>query len=398
MVENSDFSSPFLPVFPLIIRYPFLKFSGIFLEHLYGSFENILDNSDNLVVKEAMERAKNEIKAVIENKKLESDSKYESFLCIRCDIKCYSSCDKFMSSECILCSECFEKCRLSLSREYYNERVKNARISAISYLYSRILLSNLDDWVLRRYAIRKSDAISELLSREPYEVLKIVASDLGVGAEFLNSTVKVHVTTFLKVSVRMRAKEWRLINRSVRKGMVDLSRDDFERVIKEFLRERLSTKQHEFMADSIKKYDFILRDIDELRILARSVRKTMPKLSIEKINTSQFPPCMRRILSDLQAGVNLPHTARFAITSFLLNLGMDVEEIISLYRMAPDFDEEKTRYQVEHIAGAKGTEYHPPACDTMKTYHNCYADDSCRGIYHPLDYYLKRQERSEKKR
>ena len=57
----------------------------------------------------------------------------------------------------------------------------------------------------------------------------------------------------------------------------------------------------------------------------------------------------------------------------------------------PDFDPEKTRYQVEHIAGASGTEYRPPACDTMATYGNCPGEDElCRKIRHPLSYYERR--------
>jgi Ca2+-binding RTX toxin-like protein len=65
---------------------------------------------------------------------------------------------------------------------------------------------------------------------------------------------------------------------------------------------------------------------------------------------------MKALLSDLQKGVNLPHTARFALTSFLANIGLDKEQIMELYRMAPDFREDLTRYQVEHITGGSGAD------------------------------------------
>jgi len=63
---------------------------------------------------------------------------------------------------------------------------------------------------------------------------------------------------------------------------------------------------------------------------------------------------------------------------------------MELYRMAPDFREDLTRYQVEHITGAGGTEYTSPSCKTMITYGNCYGRDKlCDYVSHPLTYYRK---------
>jgi len=64
---------------------------------------------------------------------------------------------------------------------------------------------------------------------------------------------------------------------------------------------------------------------------------------------------------------------------------MDVDGIIRIFGGSPDFDEARTRYQVEHISGS---EYTAPGCDTMKTYGNCAgADGLCTRIKHPLNYY-----------
>ncbi|MPN40412.1 hypothetical protein SDC9_187949 [bioreactor metagenome] len=82
---------------------------------------------------------------------------------------------------------------------------------------------------------------------------------------------------------------------------------------------------------------------------------------------------------------------RFAMTSFLLNVGMSVDEILNLFNISPDFDAEKTLYQIEHIAGATGNVYKPPACDTMRTYGNCVGKDRlCEKISHPLGYYERK--------
>jgi len=96
------------------------------------------------------------------------------------------------------------------------------------------------------------------------------------------------------------------------------------------------------------------------------------------------------MIQDIAAGINLPHSARFTLTSFLLKIGLSVEDIIKIYRSSPDFDESKTRYQVEHIASR---EYTPPSCSTIRTYGNC--TGSCPNPGHPLTIYLRAIEGGE---
>ena len=104
-----------------------------------------------------------------------------------------------------------------------------------------------------------------------------------------------------------------------------------------------------------------------------------------------FPPCMVCALSNARTGVNLPHSMRFALTSFLLNVGMSAEGVIELFRASPDFDEERTKYQVMHIRGATGTVYKSPSCATMATYGNCIGKETlCDRVSHPLGYYRKK--------
>jgi DNA primase large subunit len=106
-----------------------------------------------------------------------------------------------------------------------------------------------------------------------------------------------------------------------------------------------------------------------------------------------LPPCIRRAFEGLLAGRRESHMERFALTSFLINAGMDVEEIVQLFVSVTDFDEQFTRYQIEHIAGLRGsrTRYTPPSCSTLKTHGVCFNPDSlCEHIKHPLSYYKTR--------
>ncbi|MEO2240594.1 MAG: hypothetical protein ABGY09_00830 [Euryarchaeota archaeon] len=100
-----------------------------------------------------------------------------------------------------------------------------------------------------------------------------------------------------------------------------------------------------------------------------------------------FPPCMRRLLERAQEGENLPHEARFALAAFLVNVGWDEDRIVEVFSNLPDFDEERTRYQVRHIAGKEGsgTKYLPPNCDKMREWGLCENPDGC-GVKNPLTY------------
>ncbi len=78
---------------------------------------------------------------------------------------------------------------------------------------------------------------------------------------------------------------------------------------------------------------------------------------------------------------------------------MDVTSIAQLYARSPDYDQEKTMYQVEHITGrgGTGTEYTSPACAAMKTTGICINKDAvCEKINHPLSYYKIKKNASPK--
>ncbi|MEM2739048.1 MAG: DNA primase regulatory subunit PriL, partial [Candidatus Bathyarchaeia archaeon] len=76
--------------------------------------------------------------------------------------------------------------------------------------------------------------------------------------------------------------------------------------------------------------------------------------------------------------------------TFLVNIGMPIENIIDLFRNSSDFNERLTRYQVEHIAGERGsrTRYKPPKCQTLQTHGLCIGrNETCKQMTHPLAYY-----------
>ena len=76
------------------------------------------------------------------------------------------------------------------------------------------------------------------------------------------------------------------------------------------------------------------------------------------------------------------------LATYMLSLGKSIDEVVSLFQNAPDFNEKITRYQVEHLAGKKGsqTKYSVPACSKLVNENLCYATIDCKGITNPIQF------------
>ena len=75
-----------------------------------------------------------------------------------------------------------------------------------------------------------------------------------------------------------------------------------------------------------------------------------------EVQEEAFPPCISALIQAIATGTNISHMGRFAVTSFLHTIGMSGTGIVEMFAQAPDFDLEKTMYQVDHISGGGGTE------------------------------------------
>jgi DNA primase large subunit len=118
----------------------------------------------------------------------------------------------------------------------------------------------------------------------------------------------------------------------------------------------------------------------------------MPKTVVQ----AAFPPCINALYADAAQSHHLSHIGRFTFTSFLVNIGMTPESLNELFKTFSDYNERLTRYQIEHIAGERGsgTRYTPPQCSVLQTHGVCKnMDDLCRYIHHPLKYYLLKQKK-----
>jgi len=127
----------------------------------------------------------------------------------------------------------------------------------------------------------------------------------------------------------------------------------------------------------------------QLAPVAESIKKEYQEQMLQQfgsIEENAFPPCMHALITALTAGTTSPMPGGFALTTFVHTVGMDVPAIARLYARSPDFDAEKTMYQVEHITGrgGSGTEYTAPACAAMRTTGLCVnRDPLCERVKPP---------------
>ena len=272
-------------------------------------------------------------------------------------------------------------------------------MEVLSYPYARMLVSCVGDrFLTKRYALAEASRMNDLLSNDQSSEM-MVAEELEVRSTMdLQGRISIHFSDYLRFSHVMKAIEWKLINTDLRKGYVFLDPDKFDRLLQNALQERIESELPLNVPDSFRKA--MRGDIDHVALILSDTKRQLSPTGGEGMNNEYLPPCMKAILASAQNGVNLPHSARFALVSYLNALGLSYEQIIGLFSQSPDFDESKSGYQIKHITGEErgGEGYTPPECSTMKTNGICFDPDPlCERINHPLSYYRIKSANFQKK-
>jgi DNA primase large subunit len=260
----------------------------------------------------------------------------------------------------------------------------------LSYIMARILVSSVNDpYLIRRYALAEAKSTGTRLEGEDLDFVVDVARELGLDVILENGMCTIHFIHYLRNTSQMRSKPWKMANQDLKSGYVTLSKTRLARVVQQALQMRIESELPQNVNEDILKT--LNRYIVDITKVVEEKKNTFKAQDFGKVRVTKLPPCMRAMLARVQAGENLPHSGRFALTAFLHSIGMSSEEILKLFGTSPDFDQEKTRYQIEHITGKiSGTEYTPPECSTMKSYGICFDEDRlCRKEWmtHPLKYY-----------
>ena len=279
----------------------------------------------------------------------------------------------------------------------------------LSYLISRLILAAAENQALVNYAaLSEARRAERFLDSETDERLVEVINSFGsLTVVQSGSNFNMNFIDYVRAASKLREGNWKLSNRGVSKGIVTLNRETLIRLMREVIRQHLE-ELPEAPVEIKKRFDGTIEDLKSnvLKTFTERIgglenvvseREAEAMKELGHFDLSKAPPCFNVNLLDLQAGVNLPHPARFFLTTFLSALNQDPEAVMRLFATAPDFSEAFTRYQVEHITGKTSSEpYTPPSCDTLVSTGVCPGPNSlCRLIKHPLSYYRAMAEKEK---
>jgi DNA primase large subunit len=282
--------------------------------------------------------------------------------------------------------------------------LRNVGTEIPSYPVALLLVAATENsFIRKRYALAEAKQASVDLSLEPAEKVFRIAENFGWKITLPTKQSKlphdfiIHFSDYLRNTTHLSTdSKWKLINRFLIDGNVYLNKPDVVRLLEEEIRKHIENR-------------LAATELTKLPPQVAEIAEKLKALAVEKIGASEmegfpkvvsqeaFPPCIVALYEAASKSRHLSHVGRFTLTSFLVNVGMSPEKLTELFKSFSDYNERLTRYQVEHIAGVRGsgTKYTPPNCETLQTHGVCTnRDELCRGARNPLIYYKRKHNRA----
>lgn len=261
-----------------------------------------------------------------------------------------------------------------------------------SFAAARMILGHLrNQYLTSRFAVNEAKTAHAWLDKAGEKEADAVTRSFGIiaspapGSAGTRGRLLVHLPVYLRFSPR--SVDYRITNRRIYNGMVEITQHEKRRLVEEAVRKHVEriplVRDPPDMVKSAGKriLEELPKDMPGLGGMASGLR---PGAKVE-----DHPPCVDRLLESLGKHENLPHQARYYLATYFMAIGMDDDTITRYFSNAPDFNEKTTRYQVTQIR-KKG--YSVPACATVLTYGLCCA--VCR-IGSPLNWHTLEKERKD---
>lgn len=271
---------------------------------------------------------------------------------------------------------------------YPSDKLGDYISDIVTYVLARVLVScTKDKRTVERFVRAEAKRVFVYLNQELNQTIKSrVCSEFGISLEAETLTVLQYV----EMAANIREEKWRLINREVTAGKVKISSDELEVLLSEKIRSYLGSSLPMNVPGAIEREFAPWTE----KLLIKTQERTLAEFGA--IDESAYPPCIQALIQGAAAGINLTHSGRFALVSFLHLIGMDATQIESIFARSPDYNPDMTMYQVDHILT---NEYTPPSCVTMLTHGICVSKDAtCEKVSHPLNYYREKKRYLERKR
>jgi len=256
-------------------------------------------------------------------------------------------------------------------------RLEKPWLELLSFPYARALVNYVgDDWLRRRWALAEAARVERLLHREDDETLQLITREVKVSAVKTDGWV-MHFTEYLRLARRLTTEpRFKLVNRLVDKGLVSLTRPELIRLVREKLYEIFAEQKNPPPSWSP----------SEAGAIREALNRRASKI-IAPAPSGEWPPCMVAARNRVS---ELGHFGLFALAAYMANRRYSIDEIVEVFKPRSDFDQRIAKYQVEHIAGQRGSrvKYRPPSCQSMKTHGLCIDNGrQCpHNIKNPLQY------------
>lgn len=231
-----------------------------------------------------------------------------------------------------------------------------------SYGAARMMLAFLNNrYLINKFAVAEAKRASSAMSRENAENLRKLQDELGVHPQQIEGKTVVPLPTFLTFSPR--AIDYRLINRNVKAGFVEVNAHEIIRLMEEAVKMRAE------------KISPLKEPPEIIRKYSAQLLKLVPKEAPIPMSFREGdnPPCIEKLLEVAKSHNNLGHQGRWALAVYLIQKGMSDEKILQIYSNFPDYDERVSKYQIKH---ARDRGYKMPSCSMMLSYGLCISD--CR--------------------
>lgn len=281
------------------------------------------------------------------------------------------------------------------------EPSKRFDVEVASYPLSIVYATGIGDQkLIERFALFESKIINAYLSTEKNKdvILEIAKAFQWETVVNSDNSFSIHFTKFIQNTSRGRLFhdfKWKLTNRTMQKGWVRVTPVELARLLQEEVQKRIEDSTNQELT---KVPDEIQRDIEELKAEFLKRKPLFEEIfEVIRAQESDYPPCIKKLMERAAKGQHLSHVERFTLVTYLIHQNVSIDTIVSLFSNFSDFKEDKTRYQVENLAGKSGLTkpYVTYNCASLQTHGVCLgpADSICRAIKNPLTYHLRKQRR-----
>jgi DNA primase large subunit len=284
---------------------------------------------------------------------------------------------------------------------------KNFENEIIAYALALFYVSVIgEDKLAKLFAKSEGDKVNYYLKNEKHQdvIFEIAKAFNWDAKKNDDGSISISFSKYLQNASRGRLihnKKWKLVNRLLEKGMVRLPPYTVARLLQEEVHDRIEESIHQEVANPTNE---LQEDIDELKAEYQKRKSQFEQIRIEvKAKESEYPPCISSLIERASNGQHLSHVERFTLVTYLLHQSVEIDSIVNLFSKVTDFKEDLTRYQIENLAGKRGSIIKPYVtynCSTLQTHNVCPFpnDPICNSIRNPLTYHLLKKNVTPRKK